>query len=362
MRDSSPRLRPGVELHRMAAALAADGDGADQRHRHGVAGAALGALPDQGPLAGLALGERLQLIRQPQQRGQILRGLGEEGGRAEARARGCPGRGLVALEQGAQPVSGLHVAELGAREGALDGLVQRGQLRLEPLVRGQRLGMLDHAVAGDGEESEAHDAPIAPRRARCKARYGAMMEVPRPDSRRAASAQDHSSMRCSGASAAACRSAGSVSSGVLVPHAQVELLQRVQPHVRALVAGAAVVRRRGDEGLAPARRFFIWWRMPASVTTMNFCFGLLSTWSSSALVEPMKSACAQHRLLALGVGDHLGVRVLDLELDQLLLAEDLVDDAAARPEHHVPAGLLHHVAAEVLVRREEDLPVLRAPG
>ena len=48
------------------------------------------------------------------------------------------------------------------------------------------------------------------------------------------------------------------------------------------------------------------------------------------------------------------VRVPLLEADELPLAERLVDDAAALPEDHLAADLLLELAAEVLVRREED--------
>ncbi len=42
----------------------------------------------------------------------------------------------------------------------------------------------------------------------------------------------------------------------------------------------------------------------------------------------------------------------------MLLAEDLVDHAAARPEHQVPPGLLGQVRAQVLVGGEDDRLVL----
>ena len=59
----------------------------------------------------------------------------------------------------------------------------------------------------------------------------------------------------------------------------------------------------------------------------------LTAYLSSAVVEPMKSRVAQDRLLALGVRDELGVGVPLEEPDELPLAEGLVDDAAALPQH-----------------------------
>ena len=50
--------------------------------------------------------------------------------------------------------------------------------------------------------------------------------------------------------------------------------------------------------------------------------------------------------------------MLGLELQQLGLAERLVDDADARPQQHVAPGLAGEIAAEVPVGAEDDLLVL----
>ena len=47
-----------------------------------------------------------------------------------------------------------------------------------------------------------------------------------------------------------------------------------------------------------------------------------------------------------------------LELQQLGLAESLVDDADARPQQHVAPELAREIAAEVPVGAEDDLLVL----
>ena len=51
--------------------------------------------------------------------------------------------------------------------------------------------------------------------------------------------------------------------------------------------------------------------------------------------------------------------MLGLELQQLGLAERLVDDADAGPQQHVAPGLAREIAAEVPVGAEDDLLVLR---
>ena len=62
---------------------------------------------------------------------------------------------------------------------------------------------------------------------------------------------------------------------------------------------------------------------------------------------------------AFGMRRNRRVRVLGLELQQLGLAEGLVDDADARPQQHLTPHLPCEVAAEVPVRAKNDLLVLR---
>ena len=62
---------------------------------------------------------------------------------------------------------------------------------------------------------------------------------------------------------------------------------------------------------------------------------------------------------AFGVRRDRSVRMLGLELQQLGLAEGLVDDADARPQQHLAPGLAREIAAEVAVGAEDDLLVLR---
>ena len=111
-------------------------------------------------------------------------------------------------------------------------------------------------------------------------------------------------------------------------------------HAQRLVLG-----RRGDERLA--RRLLRHLVQDAGLgrDDERRARGWSSRTAMSADVEPMKCGVAQDGLLALGVGDDLGVGVLDLQLEELLLAERLVDDAGALPQHHVgPVRLLLHEA------------------
>ncbi len=62
---------------------------------------------------------------------------------------------------------------------------------------------------------------------------------------------------------------------------------------------------------------------------------------------------------AFGMRRHRRIGMLGLELQELGLAERLVDDADARPQQHVAPGLAREIAAEVPVGAEDDLLVLR---
>src|SRR5690606_15415112 len=66
----------------------------------------------------------------------------------------------------------------------------------------------------------------------------------------------------------------------------------------------------------------------------------------------------QNGLLTFRVSQNWRIRVTNLQPDELLLAEDLVYDARAVPEHHVPPGLLRKEAAEVAIRCKNDRLVL----
>src|SRR4051794_25707515 len=56
-----------------------------------------------------------------------------------------------------------------------------------------------------------------------------------------------------------------------------------------------------------------------------------------------------------GVRRYWSARMLRLELQQLGLAEGLVDDADSGPQQHLAPGLAGEIAAEVPIRAEDDL-------
>ena len=63
--------------------------------------------------------------------------------------------------------------------------------------------------------------------------------------------------------------------------------------------------------------------------------------------------------LAFGVRSNGCARIFRLELQQPGLAERLVDDADARPQQHVAARFAREITAEMPVRPEDDLLILR---
>ena len=67
----------------------------------------------------------------------------------------------------------------------------------------------------------------------------------------------------------------------------------------------------------------------------------------------------QEVLLAFGMGDHLRLRMLQLQLQQGLLAEGFVHGAAPRPQRQFTPALALHPTPQVAVRREQHRPVLR---
>ena len=61
---------------------------------------------------------------------------------------------------------------------------------------------------------------------------------------------------------------------------------------------------------------------------------------------------------AFGVRSDWSIGMFGLELQQLGLAERLVDDADAGPQQHLTARLSRKIPAEVTIRPEDDLLVL----
>ncbi len=105
--------------------------------------------------------------------------------------------------------------------------------------------------------------------------------------------------------------------------------------------------------------FSIWWMMCGSVATMIVCGGRRQSVVEDRLGRADQIGMVDDVRRAFGMGEHRGAGMLRLELEQLGLREGLVDDAHARPEQHVAAGLAGEIAAEMLVGAEDDLLLLR---
>ena len=72
-----------------------------------------------------------------------------------------------------------------------------------------------------------------------------------------------------------------------------------------------------------------------------------------------KEGMIEDRGRAFGVRSDRRVGMLRLELQEFSLAERLVDDADTRPEQHFAAELARKIAAQMPVRSEDNLLVLR---
>ena len=101
--------------------------------------------------------------------------------------------------------------------------------------------------------------------------------------------------------------------------------------------------------------FCIWWMMCGSVATMISVGRRFERVLQDARGRADIIGMIDDVRRAFGMGEHRRAGMLRLQLEQLGLREGLVDDAHARPEQHVAAGLAGQIAAEMLVRAEDDL-------
>src|SRR5690606_7963686 len=138
-----------------------------------------------------------------------------------------------------------------------------------------------------------------------------------------------------------------------------EFLNRVEAHVRALVARTSALRRGRDEFLL---------RIVLSHLVKDALFrcdnklrrGVLGRVSADSTRRANEIGVAKYYLLTLRVREHRCFGVPRLQADELPLRERLVDDADTIPDDHVlPSRLLRQVAAEVPVRRKNDRLILR---
>ena len=156
---------------------------------------------------------------------------------------------------------------------------------------------------------------------------------------RASAQRLSSSMRSIGARARSASAASSVISGV--PSRRHGTAFRACSSSCTGTRCSCTIRRRRARGSVPCPGFSlrIRCRMPGSVTTMIWRAGVLPREVEDAGRAADVVGVLQHGRRALGVGGHHGLGVRHLQLDQLPLAEGLVDLARARPEHQVAAQL-----------------------
>ena len=105
--------------------------------------------------------------------------------------------------------------------------------------------------------------------------------------------------------------------------------------------------------------FSIWWMMCGSVATISVSPGIALRELEDAAGRADIIGMVEDVRRAFGMRGDRRAGMLRLELQQLGLAERLVDDADARPEQHVAAGLAREIAAEMPVGAEDDLLLRR---
>ena len=104
--------------------------------------------------------------------------------------------------------------------------------------------------------------------------------------------------------------------------------------------------------------FSIWWMMCGSVATRIVSAGEVKREIEDRLGRADMVGMVDDVRRAFGMRRDRRAGMLGLELQQLGLAERLVDDADARPQQHLAPGLAGEIAAEVPVGAEDDLLVL----
>ena len=109
----------------------------------------------------------------------------------------------------------------------------------------------------------------------------------------------------------------------------------------------------------PGAAFSIWWMMCGSVATRMVSARLSQREIEDRLGRADEVGMVDDVRRAFGVRGDRRAGMLGLELQELGLAERLVDDADARPQQHLAAELAREIAAEVAVGTEDDLLVLR---
>ena len=105
--------------------------------------------------------------------------------------------------------------------------------------------------------------------------------------------------------------------------------------------------------------FSIWWMMCGSVATRMVWLGDMDREIEDRLGRPDMVGVIDDVRRAFGMRRDRRAGMLGLQLQQLGFAERLVDDADAGPQQHVAPGLAGQIAAQMPVRPEDDLLLLR---
>lgn len=136
-------------------------------------------------------------------------------------------------------------------------------------------------------------------------------------------------------------------------HAQVKLLHCIPLHVRAFVAGTAVVGRRRVEDLTGTLFFHLvndpWFRSNNELLVLAIARKPQQAGGRTYVIGYIKDV-----RFTFGVRDEGSLRVLHLQLSDLFVAEYLVDHAGTVPQYHITAGLFYQPAAQVDVGRKDN--------
>ena len=134
--------------------------------------------------------------------------------------------------------------------------------------------------------------------------------------------------------------------------------QGVEPHMRAGIAAAAIEARHIDQGFLRHPLVHLM-ENPGlrehDETGGAAGFGVLQQFAGGA----DEISQVEKGLDALRVGNHLSVGMLKLQLEQRLLTEGFMNDAAPGPEGELAAALVLHPAPQVPVGSKQDRLIWR---
>jgi hypothetical protein len=109
----------------------------------------------------------------------------------------------------------------------------------------------------------------------------------------------------------------------------------------------------------PGHSFCIRWMMPDSVTMTNRLAGLDLAVADHFLRRANRVGQVPHFTQTFGMNDNLGVGELRAQPQHLIALKLDMRVTIALPQGHWPAGLFHHPRAQIFVRNEQQVFVLR---